>query len=168
MSLTTREVWEAMEGSIFGVLAFVNRNGEPRSAGVCYVIDGSSLLISSGVDSWKVRHIERNPKVSMTITVPKHIPFLPFIKVPAATITFQGEAEILRVTDVDSPVVARLLRGLDLGRHAVEDTRLIQVTPRGDFVTYGIGMPLMQMRKVDQARGRAPCGITRETASTQV
>lgn len=162
MSLSTQDVWAAMEDSIFGVLAFVNRNGEPRSAGVCYVVDGRTILISSAVDSWKVRHIEFNPKVSMTITVPKHIPFLPFIKIPAATVTFQGEAEILPITDVEAPVVARLLRGVELDRDTLRDTCLIRVTPRGDFVTYGIAMPLMQMRKVEQARGRAPTGTSRE------
>lgn len=33
---------------------------------------------------------------------------------------------------------------------------LIEVTPRGEFVTYGVGVSLMQMRDPEQARGCAP------------
>ena len=35
-------------------------------------------------------------------------------------------------------------------------TVLIEVTPEGDFVTYGIGVSLMAMRDAEQAHGRAP------------
>ena len=34
--------------------------------------------------------------------------------------------------------------------------RLIEVTPQNEFITYGVGVPLMQMRNPEQARGRAP------------
>lgn len=158
MSATTAEVWNAIDEGIFGVLAFVNRDGHPRSAGVCYVVDNRSLLITSGRNAWKVRHIAGNPHVSMTVTLPKHIPFLPFIKIPAATVTFQGEAEILELTDVDESVTKRLLRGLELDRDVVRDTAIIRVVPRGEFVTYGIAMPTMRMRKAEDARGRVACG----------
>ena len=101
MSLTTEQVWEAVDRSFFGVLAFVNRDGHPRTAGVCYTVEGRSLYVSSDKASWKVRHIAANPNVSMTVTLPKRVPFLPFIKVPAATITFRGEAQILEVDGID-------------------------------------------------------------------
>ncbi len=155
MALTTEQVWEALDESIFGVLACVNQDGEPRTAGVCYVTEGRSLLIVSDSEAWKVRHIYRNPHVSMTVTLPKRIPFLPFIKVPAATITFQGEAEILEAADVDSAVIGRLLRGLELDQEY--KTRVIRVVPHGEFVTYGIGMPLLRMRRPEEAKGRAAC-----------
>jgi len=164
VTLTSQDVWREIDHTIFGVLAFVSRAGEPRTAGVCYVTDGQSLLIASSRDAWKVRHIRRNPMVSMTVTLPKRVPFMPFIKVPAATISFSGEAEILEVVDVADAVPARLMRGLELDRDAVEDTVMIRVTPRGEFVTYGVAMPLLQMRKPELARGRAPCGTERPVA----
>ena len=49
-----------------------------------------------------IRHIAANPNASMTVTFPKHVPFLPFIRIPAATITFRGEAEVLGVGDIDA------------------------------------------------------------------
>lgn len=165
MSLTTEQVWEAVERSFFGVLAFVNRDGHPRTAGVCYTVEGRSLFITTGKASWKVRHIAADPNVSMTVTLPKRVPFLPFIKVPAATITFQGEAELLAVDDVDASVIERLPRGGELDREVVEDTAVIRVVPRGEFVTYGIAMPITQMRKHELAHGRAACGTEQEVVS---
>jgi len=166
MTLTTEKVWKAInDDTLFGVLAFVNARGEARSAGIVYVTEGRSLLIASDKDAWKVRHIEANPNVSMTITINKRIPFMPFVKIPDATITFQGKAELLQVHEVDASVTKRLLRGLELEREAVAGTRIIRVVPQGDFVTYGIAMPMSQMRKPEKAIGRAPCA-TDETISS--
>ena len=163
MTLTTGQVWDALERAYFGVLAFVNRRGEPRTAAVCYTVDGRSLYISTDKASWKTRHVAANPAVSMTVAIPKRVPFLPFIKVPAATITFRGEAEVLDVADIDPAIYARLpLRG-DTDPAVIDRTAIIRVVPRGDFVTYGIAMPITQMRHHHRAHGRAPCGTERET-----
>ena len=157
-SLTTERVWTELDDAYFGVLAFVNRNGHPRTAGVCYVADARSLYISTDRDMWKVRHIAANPNVSMTVTMPKRVPFLPFIKVPAATVTFKGEAQILEVGDVPASVFERLPRGSESDPAVLEQTAVIRIVPRGDFVTYGIAMSILQMRKHEEAHGRAPCG----------
>lgn len=157
-SLTTDQVWEALDGGLFGVLAFVNRAGHPRTSGVCYTVENRALFITSDKSMWKVRHIAANPNVSMTVALPKRVPFLPFIKVPAATITFKGEAQVLDVSDIDPSVYARLPRSKDPDPAIANRTAVIRVVPRGDFVTYGIAMPLLQMRKHEAAHGRAPCG----------
>ena len=157
-SLSTEQVWEALDEAFFGVLAFANRDGHPRTAGVSYAVDGRSIYISTAKDMWKVRHIAANPNVSMTATLPKRVPFLPFIRVPAATITFKGEARILEVGDIPTHVFARLGRGNETDPEVLDQTAIIRVVPRGEFVTYGIDMPITQMRKHEEAHGRAPCG----------
>ena len=157
-SPTTDQVWEALNSGIFGVLAFVNRHGHPRTTGVCYAVEGRALYISTAKGMWKVRHIAANPNVSMTVTLPKRVPFLPFIKVPAATVTFKGEARVLEVGDIESSVYARLPRGRDSDPAVAASTAIIRVVPRGDFVTFGIAMPVTRMRKHEEAHGRAPCG----------
>lgn len=162
MSPTTEQVWEALDGSIFGVLAFVNRKGHPRTAGVCYAVHRRSLYVSTDKSMWKVRHITANPNVSMTVTIPKRVPFLPFIKVPPATVTFHGEAQILDVDDIETSVFQRLGRGNERDPDVLEATAIIRIIPRGDFVTYGIAMPITQMRKHEQAHGRAECGTEKE------
>lgn len=158
MSPTTEQVWQALDKAFFGVLGFVNGAGEPRTAGVCYAVDDRSLYISTDRDSWKVRHIAAHPNISMTVTQPKRVPFLPFIKVPAATITFRGDAEILRVDDVANAIFKRLPLGSETNPDVLDRTAIIKITPRGEFVTYGIAMPITQMRKHEAAHGRAACG----------
>ena len=165
MSPTTEQVWEDLNDGFFGVLAFANRDGHPRTTGVCYAVGGRSLFISTNKDMWKVRHIAANPNVSMTVTLPKRVPFLPFIEVPAATITFHGEAELLEVGDVDSSVFKRLPLGKERDRAVLDNTAIIRVIPRGEFVTYGIAMPITQMRKHEEAHGRAACGTEQEMLS---
>ena len=157
-SPTTEQVWEALDDAIFGVLAFANRNGHPRTAGVCYVVDSRSLYISTDRGMWKVRHIAANPNVSMTVTMPKRVPFLPFINVPAATVTFKGEAQILDVGDIPPHVFERLPKGNETDPTVLDQLAIIRIVPRGEFVTYGINMSIMQMRKHEEAHGRAPCG----------
>lgn len=157
-SLSTEQVWETLDEAIFGVLAFANRDGHPRTAGVCYVVDARSLYISTDKDMWKVRHIAANPNVSMTVTLPKRVPFLPFIDVPAATITFRGEAQILEVGDIPASVFERLPLGKESDPSVLDRAAIIRVVPRGEFVTYGIGMPITQMRRHEEAHGRAATG----------
>lgn len=166
MSATTEEVWEELDEAFFGVLAFSNRDGHPRTAGVCYVVNGRSLLISTARESWKVRHIAANPNVAMTVTIPKRVPFLPFIKVPAASISFKGDAEILEVDDIDPAVFARLPIGKEEDSEVLDRMAVIRVIPRGRFATYGIGMSMLQMRGHEAAHGRTDCGTERESLST--
>ncbi|MDH3247819.1 MAG: pyridoxamine 5'-phosphate oxidase family protein [Acidimicrobiia bacterium] len=158
MPATTETVWREIDDNIFGVLAFVNKAGEPRSAGIVYAVDDRSLLISSARDSWKNRHITRHPKVSMTVTIPKRVPFLPFIKVPAATVTFHGDAEILEVDELSPEATRRLFKSSRLREHEVDTVQVIRVVPRGEFLTYGIAMPITQMADHGRAVARIPCG----------
>ena len=40
---------------------------------------------------------------------------------------------------------------------------IIRVIPRGEFVTYGIAMPITRMAKHEKAQGRAACGTEGES-----
>lgn len=163
---TTETVWAEMDENIFGVLAFTNAKGEPRSAGIVYVVDGRSLLISSARDSWKNRHISRHPKVSMTVAIPKRVPFLPFIKVPAATVNFQGDAEILEVDELSEEATRRLFKSSRLDEDMIHTVQIIRVVPRGEFLTYGIDMSITQMADHERAVARVACGTDREPTLT--
>jgi hypothetical protein len=166
MAPTTEQVWKALDRSFFGVLAFVNRTGQPRTAGVCYTVHRRSLYVSSDKWMWKVRHMTANPNVSMTVVIPKRVPFLPFIKIPPATVTFRGEAQILEVEDIEPAVFDRLPRGKERDPDVIKGTAIIRIIPRGEFVTYGIAMSITQMRKHEQAHGRAACGTENEFLQT--
>ena len=153
--VTTESVWKAIESGLFAVLAFANAKGQPRTAGICYAVRDRHIYVLTGKDTWKVKHIARNPDVSLTVTLPKQVPFLPWVQIPAATVTIQGNAEILGYADIPPDVFRTLTRGAELPV-SVEEMVAIKVKPVGEFVTYGINVSLLTMRKPDEARGRAP------------
>ena len=156
IALTSEQVWKVLEREIFAVLATVNPRGQPRTAGIVYTVRDRVLYIATGLKSFKARNVARTPHVSLTVTVGKRIPFLPWIKIPAATITFQGLASLRPADSVGADLRKLLLRGLKVDAPSLADLGFIEVRPVGEFMTYGIGVPLMTMRVPEAARGRAP------------
>jgi hypothetical protein len=156
LQLPTELVWKELRQELFAVLGMVTAQGEARTVGVVYTVHDQKIYIVSGKDTWKVRHIQHNPHVSLTVTIAKRIPFLPWLKIPAATITFSGIATVHDVGHVDKEVLNSLLRGLQLDEEIAATMCVLEVEPVGDFITYGVGIPLMTMRHPDKARGRAP------------
>lgn len=159
LQLTADEVWEAIEKQVFGVIGMVTTADEARTVGIVYVVRDRRLYIGTDKDAWKVRHIAQNPHVSMTIPVHKGIPLLPWIKIPAATITLCGVARVLAPEETPPEIVKAVFRGMSVSDEAVAGSCLIEVTPVKNFLTYGIGVSLMTMRDPEQSRGRAPVGV---------
>jgi hypothetical protein len=155
-NVTSDEVWREVSKGYFAVLGFVTPRGEARTAGIVYAVRDREVYIATGRDSWKARHIARNPRVSLTVTIPKRIPFLPWLKIPPATISFQGEASIYDAGEVPPEIPRALLRGLEVTPELQKEVCVIRIRPAGKFVTYGVGVSLPTMRKPEAARGRAP------------
>lgn len=152
--VTTAQVWAELGKQVFAVVGLVSARGEARTVGVVPVVRGGALWFLTAADSPKVRHTVANPEVSVTVPIPKRVPLLPWIKVPAATITFAGTATVHRPDDVPPDVVRALTRGLEIpSEPAMVGVRIV---PHGDFVTYGVGTSLLGMRDTATARGRAP------------
>ncbi|MEW5961601.1 MAG: nitroreductase family deazaflavin-dependent oxidoreductase [Chloroflexota bacterium] len=159
LQLTTEQVWQAIEKELFAVIGMVTAGHEARTVGVVYVARDRKLYIGTRKDAWKARHIAGNPHVSLTIPLAKRIPFLPWIKIPAATITFSGAARVLPAHDTPPDILQAVFRGLAEDEEMMADSALIEVTPEKEFITYGVGVSLMTMRHPEKARGRAPVGI---------
>ncbi len=155
LQLSSQQVWEAIRKEIFAVLGMVTANGESRTAGIVYIIDDQKVYIVSKKDAWKVRHIQRNPHVSLTVPVAKRVPFMPWIKIPAATITFCGTGAVLQAEAIKPQLLRTLLGGVETDTTALSGMRVIEIQPEGEFVTYGVGVSLMGMRNPEKARGRA-------------
>jgi uncharacterized pyridoxamine 5'-phosphate oxidase family protein len=155
VQLTTDQVWHEIEKNLFAVLGMVTPRDEARTVGIVYVVDDRKVYIGTQKAAWKVKHITRNPGVSLTIPIAKRIPFLPWIKIPAATITFAGTANVREHNEVSASVLKKLYRDVVKDEVAMAESCVIEVIPQGDFITYGIGIPLMQMRFPENARGRA-------------
>ena len=154
--ITTGQVWKALEKEIFGVIGVVTAGGESRTTGIVYVVRSRKLFFCTDSNAWKTKHLRNNPNVSMTVPIAKRIPFLSWIKIPAATITFSGMARVLDLADVPGEIPGALLRGLEGSQELRQSCSIVEVTAKGDFMTYGVGVPLRKMRRPAEASGRAP------------
>lgn len=151
---TTNEVWRAIEQNMFAVLGMTTAKNESRTAGVVYIVRNRKLYIGSEKEAWKVRHVAQNPHVSITVTIPKQIFFMPWVKIPAATITFSGVAKVLSHEEIDPEIQQALHKGMEVDDEFIAATAVIEVEPIKHFVTYGVGVPLMAMRDPEKASGR--------------
>jgi len=154
--ITTDLVWNEIEKRVFAVLSYVTPRGHARSAGIVYVARGRVLYVATEVQSWKAKHIRLNPNVALNVTIPKSVPLMPWIKIPAATIAFSGTARVLSAREADPAVIQALMRGMADDPERVANTSLLEIHATGDFVTYGVGVPLLDMRDPKKARGRTP------------
>ena len=153
--LTTASVWNEIERNNFAVLGMVTARHHARTVGIVYIVDDHRFYIGAGREQWKTKHIARNSDVSMTIPIAKRIPLVPWVKIPAATITFSGSAQVLEKDELDATLLERLYRH-DSDRSG---WCAIEVTPRRDFITYGIGVSLWAMRSPDRSRARVPVDV---------
>jgi hypothetical protein len=152
--LTAAQVWEQIEQNLFAVLGMVTAHGEARTVGVVYVVNDHKLYVGTQRAAWKTKHIAQNPHVSVTIPIAKRLPFVPWIKIPAATITFSGVARVLEHRDLSADLLARLYHDVVKDAEAMAASCVIEIAPEKEFVTYGVGTSLMEMRFPEKARGR--------------
>jgi hypothetical protein len=156
LRLTSEQVWQVIEQEMFAVIGMVTARNEARTVGVGYIARQRNLWIGTGKGTWKARHIQGNPHVSITIPIAKRIPIMPWFKIPSATITFSATARLFDSVEVSRELLQAVFRHMADDQEMMADSCLIEVTPEKEFITYGIGVPLRQMRFPDKARGRAP------------
>ena len=153
--LTTEQVWHQVAKGSFAVLSHVTPAGEPRSSGVLYKSIGRRLYIAVAPDSWKARHVAASGRVAVTVPVRRGGLLSLVTPIPPATISFHANAIVHRA---DSPEVRSVLKELASLLPAERQARacIIEVIPEGFFVTYGVGVSLMQMRDPAAAAARVP------------
>lgn len=81
---------------------------------------------------------------------------MPWIKIPAATITFSGKAAVKEPDNIPADVITAVYQGIDITDEFKSTSVIIEVTPVKEFITYGVGASLMTMRKPEKARGCVP------------
>ena len=154
--LSAQQVWQIIDKELFAVVGMVNARNEARTAGILYAVRDHKLYFITGRDTWKVRHIAANPHVSVTIPIAKRVPIMPWMKIPQATITFQGTAHVCGAGEAMPDLLRKLLGPMANDKELIAGSCLIEIVPEGEFVTYGIGVRLIEMRDPNKARGRAP------------
>src|SRR5215468_3093662 len=153
--MTSNQVWQELTKASFGVVSYVTPSGEPRSSGVVYAIAARRMYVVAAVDSWKAKHIGATGQVAVTVPVRRGGIMSLLAPIPPATISFHGSAIVHRASAVqDGSLPKKLVALLPTERRNL--SRVIEIVPSGHFLTYGIGVSLIQMRDPELARGRLP------------
>ena len=155
--LSTNDVWRVLEKQNFMVVGMVSARGQARTAGVVPYTVERTVWFTTNANTWTARHIAVHPDVSVTVAIPKRVPLLPWIKVPAATITFSGVADIVAADRMPAAARQALTKGVkDAADGSHGELLGVSIRPVGDFVTYGVGVPVVKMLDTVAASGRAP------------
>jgi len=149
-AVTTEQVWRQLGRSSFAVVSHVTPAGDPRSSGVVYAVADRRLYVVVAPDSWKARHLAADGRVAVTVPVRRGGLLSLLAPIPPATVSFHGTATV----HPPGSVPGRLASLIPVERRA--SGSVVEIEPEGDFVLYGIGVPLLRMREPDASRARVP------------
>jgi len=155
--LTSDRVWRELDKASFAVVSYVTPTGKPRSSGVVYTTVGRRMYVATAVDSWKARHIPATGQVAVTVQVRRGGIMSLLLPIPPATISFHASAIVQPANSPEGPSLPKQLVSL-LPAERRTESRIIEIQPVGEFLTYGVGVSLKQMRSLALARGRVPVG----------
>ena len=153
--LSTEAVWHALAKASFAVVSHVNSAGEPRSSGVVYGTVDRRLYVAVAEDGWKARQIATGQEVAVTVPVRRGGILALLAPIPPATITFHAKATVHPAGSLDIGSVSKELTRL-VPEERKATSCVIELVPEGRFLTYGIGVSLMDMRSPALARARVP------------
>jgi hypothetical protein len=153
--VTSDLVWRELANASFAVVSYVTPTGKPRSSGVLYTTLGRRLYVVTAIDSWKARHIAASGQVAVTVPVRRGGIMSLLLPIPPATISFHASAIVHPANSVGGPSLPKKLASL-LPAERRAESRIIEILPEGQFLTYGVGVSLSRMRTPSLARARVP------------
>lgn len=154
--LTGDDIWREIEKASFAIVGYVTPAGEPRSSGVVFKSACRRLYIAVAPDSWKAKHIEASGRVSVVVPVRRGGILALMVPIPPATISFHAKAVVHPASPMTecNGLPRELLPLVPDERRAL--ARIIELSPEGEFLTYGIGVSLMDMKQPTIAQARVP------------
>jgi hypothetical protein len=153
--MSTEAVWQALAKASFAVVSHVTAAGEARSSGVVYGVADRRMYVAVAADGWKARQIVTGQEVAVTVPVRRGGLLALLVPIPPATITFQARATVHPAGSLDVGSVSKeLLKLVPESRKA--GSCVIELVPEGRFLTYGIGVSLMEMANPALALARVP------------
>jgi pyridoxamine 5'-phosphate oxidase-like protein len=148
--VTTADVWRHLAKTSFAVISQVTSSGEPRSSGVLYDVGNGRLHVVVASDSWKARHLTADGRVAVTVPVHRGGLLALVASIPPATISFHGHATVHPA----GTLLDRMARTVPPERRT--SASIVEIAPEGEFLLYGIGVPLSRMRDPSASRARVP------------
>lgn len=109
-----------------------------------YKTVGMRLYMVVAPDGWKARHIAAAKHVSVTVPVRRGGVLPLVLPIPPAAISFHATAIVHAAGSVKIASLSKELESL-LPRGRRDAGALIELIPEGHFLTYGIGIPLMDI-----------------------
>ncbi|MFI5696450.1 pyridoxamine 5'-phosphate oxidase family protein [Kribbella sp. NPDC051586] len=154
-SPTRNQIWNQLTRASFAVLSYVSPNGQPRSSGVVYTAGHGRLYVAVAPTSWKALHIPATDQVAMTVPVRRGGLLSLLFPIPPATISFHARAV---VHPAGRPAVGSLPPALArlVPAERLADCCIVEIFPEDQFLTYGIGVPLLKLRNPAASRARIP------------
>jgi hypothetical protein len=153
--VSSEVVWHALAKASFAVVGHVNAAGEPRSSGVVYGVADRRMYIAVAADGWKARQIVTGQEVAVTVPVRRGGILALLVPIPPATITFHARATVHPAGSLDIGSVSKELSKL-VPEARKAGSCVIELVPEGRFLTYGIGVSLMDMANPARALARMP------------
>ncbi len=153
--LSCEAVWEALAKASFAVVSHVNAAGEPRSSGVVYGVADRRMYVAVAADGWKARQVVTGQEVAVTVPVRRGGILALLVPIPPATITFHARATVHPAGSLDIGSVSKELEKL-VPEARKDGSCVIELVPEGRFLTYGIGVSLMEMANPARALARVP------------
>jgi general stress protein 26 len=160
-SVTFDLVLRELRAHNFAVLATIDEDGAPDSAGVNYGVSAPgrdlALYVMTRRHLKKTRNIARNPRVALVIPLPRRLLWF----VPPATIQLRGRAEVLDWTDEEGTnafqrfwVGRRILAAYEKSRKLGE-TRIcfLKITLDPVIRTYAVGHSVWDLRRRMESAG---------------
>ncbi|HET7869341.1 MAG TPA: hypothetical protein VFM85_03365 [Actinomycetota bacterium] len=153
--LTSEQVWSSLAKASFAIVGYVTPTGEPRSSGVVYKTLGGRLYAAVATRSWKARHIAPSSPVSVTVPVHRGGILALLMPIPPATVSFHGSAIVHQsVSPQVRSVLDKLVATLPAEQRA--SRCLVEIIPEGEFLTYGLRVPLRKTADPVAALARVP------------
>ena len=150
------QVWMALGKGSFAIVSHVTPAGEPRSSGVVYGVAGRRIYVAVAPQSWKAREISDGQQVAVTVPVRRGGLLSLLLPIPPATVSFHARAIVHPPNSIDLGAISRQLASLvPKERRAAT---VIELVPEGSFLTYGIGVSLMELSNPVAALAHVPIG----------
>jgi Pyridoxamine 5'-phosphate oxidase len=153
--LSPELVWQAVSKASFAIIAYVTPSGAARSSGVVYATSERRLYVAVAPESWKAKHIATSGRVSVTVPVRRGGLLSLILPIPPATISFNGAAIVHPAGWLRNSSLASHLAAL-VPPERRDSASIVEVVPEGEFLTYGLGVSLMEMRTPAVAQARVP------------
>jgi uncharacterized protein YhbP (UPF0306 family) len=146
-----REVRDVIRRNRWLTLATASPKGTPQSSVVVYASDGYTIFILTGKSTAKIRNINRNPRVSVTIPFYKSLIHRLITMAPPAAITFRAEAETRDFEDNEATTFYEKRLKFKVPDDIDEESIWIKLTPGNRVTCLGVGVRLLEMRDLEKS-----------------